>query len=170
MHFQKINDNKLKVIVNSSDLIEKNIDVDSFLANSEKSQDFFFEILDMAENNYSFSIENNKAIVEAISLDNDVFMITITKIVSDNSPSSTNLCSIFIFNSLKNIFELYYSCIMQNIDFKKFYIYYFLDSYYVVLYEKDSKLQDILYEYSFCKLQKDITNILLEHGKRVNLK
>ena len=83
MQIKKINNNKLKVILNLNDLNEKNKDIDSFLSNSIESQNLFFEILDLAEEKYDFDIENNKAVVEAISLDNNIFVLTITKLKND---------------------------------------------------------------------------------------
>ena len=84
MKIKKINNDKLKIILSSNDLDEKNIDIDSFLANPIESQNLFFEILDLAEEKYDFDIENNRAIVETISLDdNNIFILTITKLKND---------------------------------------------------------------------------------------
>ena len=60
VQIKKINNDKLKVILSSNDLDEKNIDVDSFLANSLESQDLFFEILDLAEEQYDFNVADMK--------------------------------------------------------------------------------------------------------------
>ena len=49
MQIKKINNDKLKIILSSNDLSEKNIDIDSFLSNSVESQNLFFEILDLAD-------------------------------------------------------------------------------------------------------------------------
>ena len=59
MQIKKINNDKLKIILSSNDLDEKNVDVDSFLANPIESQNLFFEILDLAEEKYDFDIDNN---------------------------------------------------------------------------------------------------------------
>ena len=83
MQIKKINNNKLKVILSLADLDENNVDIDSFLSNSIESQNLFFEILDLAEEQYGFNIEDNKAVVEAISLDNNIFVLTITKLKND---------------------------------------------------------------------------------------
>ena len=84
MKIKKINNDKLKIILSSNDLDEKNIDIDSFLANPIESQNLFFEILDLAEEKFDFDIENNRAIVETISLDdNNIFILTITKLKND---------------------------------------------------------------------------------------
>lgn len=169
MQVQKINNNKVKVILNSSDLLKKNIDIDSFLSNSEESQEFFFEILDLVEKKYSFDIEDNKAIVEAVSLDNNIFILTITKLLNDTSQISSS--NIFVFNSLENIFELYYIIKKEKLyDLSKLYIYQFSNLYYVFVDESNLSFQSFLLEHSnFCNYSNSLKNILLEHGKRVNL-
>ena len=168
MQIQKINNNKLKIILNSSDLLKNNIDIDSFLSNSEESQNFFFNLLSLIETEYSFDIEDNKAIVETISLDNNIFILTITKLI--NNPREINTFPpVFIFNSYNDIFELYYSCLRENINFNNIYIYSFMDSYFVFNYEKNEKIQNLLLEYSSCQTKNDMLDILIEHGKRVNL-
>jgi negative regulator of genetic competence, sporulation and motility len=96
VQIKKINNNKLKVFLNSNDLNKKNIDVDSFLSNSIESQDLFFEILDLAEEKYDFIIENNKAVVETISLDNNIFVLTITKLKNIHENTSENSSKIFL--------------------------------------------------------------------------
>ena len=60
MKIKKINNDKLKIIISSNDLDEKNIDIDSFLANPIESQNLFFEILDLAEEQYDFNVANMK--------------------------------------------------------------------------------------------------------------
>ena len=49
MQIEKINNNKLKVILNIDDLEENNIDLNTFMANSLESQELFLDILDLAE-------------------------------------------------------------------------------------------------------------------------
>lgn len=170
MQIQKISNDKVKVIINSSDLLEKNIAVDSFLSNSEESQAFFFEILDFIEEKYSFDIESNKAIVETVSLDNNIFVLTITKLSSD---STANSClPVFVFSSLENIFELYLS-LKKNFSFNldKLYIYKFGNFYYVFTDENNNVLENFLFEYSCkCRYSCVLKDILFEYGKRVNLK
>ena len=94
MQIKKINNNKLKVILSLTDLDKNNIVIDSFLSNSIESQNLFFEILDLAEEQYGFNIEDNKAVVEAISLDNNIFVLTITKL--KNYTTTNNLKNIFL--------------------------------------------------------------------------
>ena len=79
MQIEKINNNKLKVILNIDDLEENNIDLNTFMANSLESQELFLDILDLAEEEFNFKVDNSKLIIECISLSNHIFIFTITK-------------------------------------------------------------------------------------------
>lgn len=168
MQIKKINNDKLKVILSSNDLDEKNIGVDSFLANSLESQDLFFEILDLAEEQYDFNIENNKAVVEAINLDNNLFILTITKLKSDFKNSYNTSLKIFYFENMDDIFTIYNILNKNNSNLENTYIYEFNNKYYLLLNNISDNIENILLEYS-----SPINNplffesILIEHAKRI---
>ena len=167
MQIKKINNDKLKIILSSSDLYEKNVDVDSFLANPIESQNLFFEILDLAEEKYHFDIENNKAIIEAISLDNNIFILTITKISADYLTYNQN-SKVYCFEDINDLLNLYSFIKKNNIYTPKIEIYNFSNKYYVVLNEENPKLENILLEFSH--LQNNfyyIQDIFIEYGKRL---
>lgn len=166
MQIQKISNNKLKVILNSNDLNEKNIDIDSFLSHSVESQDLFFEILDLAEEEYDFDIENNKAVVETISLDNKLFILTITKLKQDSINTYEKKSTIYCFNNIFDIFNIY---LFNNNILNNSSIYKLNNKYYVLFKETNLSLEN-----SFCEFSKPIRNsesmedILIEYGKKVN--
>ena len=163
MQIKKINNNKLKVILSIHDLDKKNIDIDSFLSNSIESQDLFFEILDVAEEKYDFNIENHKAIVETISLDNNMFVLTITKFTSNFENINTNYTTIYCFDDIDNIFNIY-----QFINRNNTYIYEFENNYYLLLNHSDKKTETILTEYSVpVKNYINLEPFLIEHGKNL---
>ena len=168
MQIKKINNNKLKVILNSNDLSEKNIDIDSFLSNSIESQDLFFEILDLAEEQYDFNIENNKAVVEAINLDNNLFILTITKLKNDFKNSYDSSLKIFCFENMDDIFTIYNILSKNYANLENTYIYEFNNKYYLLLNNISNNIENILLEYS-----SPINNplffesILVEHAKRI---
>lgn len=168
VQIKKINNDKLKVILSSNDLDEKNIDVNSFLANSLESQDLFFEILDLAEEQYDFNIENNKAIVEAINLDNNLFILTITKLKNDFKNSYDSSSKIFCFENMDDIFTIYNILNKNNTNLENTYIYEFNNKYYLLLNNISDNIENILLEYS-----SPINNplffepILIEHAKRI---
>ena len=166
MQIKKINNNKLKVILSSNDLNKKNIDIDSFLSNSIESQDLFFEILDLAEEKYDFDIENNKAIVETVSLDNNLFVLTITKFKNNLTSTYSNSSKLYCFETIDDFFNIYNY--LNNYDFS---LYKFLNNYFLVIHNIDNPLNNLLSEYSI-SLEKSehIESILLEHGKILNLK
>jgi len=163
VQIKKINNNKLKVILSSNDLNKKNIDVDSFLSNSIESQDLFFEILDLAEEKYDFNIEDNKAIVETISLDNNIFVLTITKLKTCFENTFKNPSKIYCFESIDDIFNIY-----SFIDKNNTYIYEFNNNYYLLINNANSNIENILTEYSLpIKNSTIIESLLTEHGKKL---
>lgn len=168
MQIKKINNNKLKVILSSHDLDEKNIDIDAFLSNSIESQDLFFEILDMAEEEYDFDIENNKAVVETISLDNNLFVLTITKLKNECS----NICNcpskIYCFENIEDVLTAYTFLKEEQIISDKNYIFEFLENYYLLLNNSTDRIEGILSEYAFpLGNSSNLEHILLEHGKKI---
>lgn len=162
MQIKKINNNKLKVILSIHDLDKKNIDIDSFLSNSIESQDLFFEILDVAEEEYDFNIEDNKAVVETISLDNNVFVLTITKLKNNSENTNTKPAKIYCFDNIDDIFNIF-----SFIDTANTYIYEFANNYYLLLNHSDKKTETILTEYSVpIKNYASLEPFLIEHGKK----
>lgn len=147
MQIKKINDDKLKIILSSSDLSEKNVDVDSFLANPIESQNLFFEILDLAEERYNFDIEDNKAVIETISLDNNIFILTITKLPVSSMDSNTKI-NVYYLDDINDLLNLYSFAEKNNISIPKFETYKLLDKYYIVLNEKNTAFENILLEFS----------------------
>ena len=74
MKFEKLNENKIRIIVSTQDLIEKHIDFHSFMSNSLESQDIFLEILDKAEKEIGFVTKNYKVRIEAFAMNNEDFI------------------------------------------------------------------------------------------------
>ena len=54
MKFEKLNENKIRITLNNHDLIEKNIDFNSFMSNSKESQNLFLDMLDEDEKKVGF--------------------------------------------------------------------------------------------------------------------
>ena len=170
MQIKKINNDKLKIILSSNDLDEKNVDVDSFLANPIESQNLFFEILDLAEEKYDFDIEDNKAIIEAISLDNNIFILTITKFSTDCPTYNQNI-KVYCFEDINDLLNVYSFIKKNNIHTTSFETYKFLNKYYIVLNEKNYTFDNILLEFSnFLNNSFYTQDIFKEYGKEKNIK
>lgn len=84
MKFERLNENKLRIIVSSQDLIEKHIDFHSFMSNSLESQDIFLDILERAEKEVGFVTKNYKVRIEAFAMNNEDFIFTVTRLSDKN--------------------------------------------------------------------------------------
>lgn len=134
MKIEKLNENKIRITFNNSDLKENNIDVHSFMSNSIESQSLFLNMLDRAEQDVGFVTDDYKLSIEAIALSNETFIITVTRIEKENlkptrvqarrktSPSSTSriykfssfddFCNFqnFLSNCLPNFINYFSNC------------------------------------------------------------
>lgn len=84
MKFEKLNENKLRIILSTQDLMEKNIDFNSFMSNSLETQDLFFDMLEEAEQKIGFVTRDHKIKIEALAMADGDFIITITKYENQN--------------------------------------------------------------------------------------
>ena len=160
MQIEKVNNNKLKVILNTNDLEANNIDLNTFMANSLESQELFLDILDLAEEEFNFYVDNSKLVIESISLSNNIFVFTITKLSEHKETISSNYIYCFnTFDQLASVFSLLNKKTFLN-------IYTYNDKFYLII-NKDNKLNAILEEFSNFKINSPhLENILIEHGKR----
>lgn len=79
MRIERINENKIKVMFDSTELEENNISIHSFLSNSIEAQKLFLAILDIANEEFGFNTSNCKISSETISFSNKHFVIFVTK-------------------------------------------------------------------------------------------
>ena len=87
MKFEKLSEYKLRVTVSNDELLENsNGDLDNFMSNPSKARKSFLEILDKAEDEVGFHIDNNRIRIDAKSMYNGDFIFTITKLI----PKSKN--------------------------------------------------------------------------------
>ncbi len=94
MKIEKLNENKLKITLNSDDLKARNIDVQSFIYNTPESQDLFWDVMREAEKEYGFSVDESMVYVEASATAAGIFTLTVTK-------ASNSLNQSHIKNKLK---------------------------------------------------------------------
>lgn len=165
VQIKKISDDKLKVILNSHDLLQKNMDVDTFLSNSIESQNLFFEILDLAEQEYSFSIENHKAIIEAISLDNNVFILTITRVKNDFKFTHFTSDTVYCFENIDYFLSAKH--LLKKIAKENTFLYEWNHQYFFILPPSLSCLKDLLLEYAIPIKIPYFSDFILEHGKKI---
>ena len=79
MKIEKLTENKIRVIVNTEDLKENNIDFNLLMNKSMETQNLFFEILERAEEELDFHTDGYKLLIEAFSSSDEKLVFTITK-------------------------------------------------------------------------------------------
>ena len=89
MKIEKLTENKIRVIVNSEDLKNNNLDYKTIMQKPIESQKLFLEMLLKAEKEVGFYTEGCKLLVEAFSSSDGLFVFTITKYVEKNFNSVT---------------------------------------------------------------------------------
>lgn len=174
MKFEKLNENKLRIIVSTQDLIEKHIDFHSFMSSSLESQDIFLDMLDMAEKEVGFITKNYKVRIEAFAMNNEDFIFTVTRLADKNEKEPTKLNkikfkrkkvtnlaeqSVYKFSSFDDFCN--FSLALQNSSIKNInnackaiMLYTYKDSYYLVFsninkeYKYQNKLSSLLTEFS----------------------
>lgn len=159
MKIEKLNNDKLKVILNKNDLEENNIDLNTFMANSLESQELFLDILDLAEEKFDFYANNSKLLVESISLANNIFIFTITKLYNESTSISSNY--IYCFSNFDNFSSI---ITLINNDTS---LYEYNSKFYLII-NMDNRINNILNEFSVSRtISSCLENILTEHGKKI---
>lgn len=89
MRIEKLNENKIRIFFDLEDLIEKNIDLHTFMSNSMETQDLFLDMLDKAEAELGFNTKNYKLVIEALASSDGNFIITVTRVLPASNNNST---------------------------------------------------------------------------------
>ena len=82
MKFEKLNEDKIRIILNVDDLKARNIDFHSFMSQSIETQELFLNMLDEAEQKCGFITRNHKLMIEALAINEGDFILTVTRIES----------------------------------------------------------------------------------------
>jgi len=85
---EKINDNKIKVTLSTSELEERNLDFQSLRYNTPEAQTLFWDMMKQAENEHGFKTTNCQLFIEAASINNGQFIVTVTKLQEKALPPS----------------------------------------------------------------------------------
>lgn len=99
MRIEKVNENKIKVMFDSTELEENDISVHSFLSNSFESQKLFLAILDIANEEFGFDIQNCKVSCETISFNNKNFVVIVTKLLKSTLKASNSTYNLLDFEN-----------------------------------------------------------------------
>ncbi len=80
MKIEKINENKIKIILTFDELENRNISLTEISKNTNIAQDFFITLLEESNLEEDFITDDSHLFIEAASDNNNLFIITITKI------------------------------------------------------------------------------------------
>ena len=79
MKFEKLNNDKIRITLNVKDLQEKEIDYQSFMSNSNDTQQLFLDMLEEAEKEIGFITKDYKIMIEALATIDGDFILTVTR-------------------------------------------------------------------------------------------
>lgn len=84
MKIEKINENKIKVLIDIDEAREWKVDIKSISSNTPEIRDMFWTAIKLAERDAEFHIDGARLFVEAIPGKTDGFGMLITKVFSDS--------------------------------------------------------------------------------------
>ena len=189
MKIEKLTDNKIRIIIDLDELSEKNIDINSLTKNNDTAHSLFQTILNEAEKQVGFKVQNCKLLVEAFSTKDGYVVFTLTKYKNDSSHSpkkvkyrrktlsNTYKNAIYKFNNFDEFcnFCTYCStCKLSNLKgfAKNISLYEYKDFYYLIFTNINIEYKDTSFFYtSISEFSNLISNSiilkskLVEHGK-----
>lgn len=193
MKIEKINDNKIKITLSARDLQERNLDFQALRYNSPEAQNLFWDMIKRAETEYGFTAANCQLFIEAASVMDGNFIVTITKMTDSRAlpnvpfvkPKSVgsslkvrkkqamnNTGAIISFNKIDDLYDaLLVNTIPMKINAKLFEyndLYYLLVKPNLTQIHECKRLVAILSE--FGKLERDyeyMESKLLEYGNEL---
>jgi adapter protein MecA 1/2 len=194
MRIEKLNENKIRFILNLEDLKEKNIDFHTFMSNSIEAQDLFLDMLEQAEREMGFTTKNYRLSIEVIATSDGNFILTVTRVIPDKdilSPAIKKIktkrksitpdkfLSVYSFNSFDEFCEFctYLSTShlsRLNKKLKNSSLYLYNSKYYLILYNITLNLKDfktlhcLIIEFAKYIIESNIfERKLIEYGKEI---
>lgn len=80
MKIEKISDTQIKVTLNHSDLIDRDLKLSELAYGSKKAQALFKDMMARANEEFGFETDNVPLMIEAVPLSTDSIMIVVTKV------------------------------------------------------------------------------------------
>ena len=102
MQIKKLSDNKIKIIINLSDLHKNKTNLHSFMSKPILSQSLFLHILNIIKENFEFTIDNYQMKVNILKIHNNYFVLTITKLSTLKKEVPYNIYKVYYFDIYDN--------------------------------------------------------------------
>lgn len=163
MKFEKLNDSKLKIIISIHDMEQSNVSVQNLFYDSEPSQELLQNMLQLAEKEVGFKVDDSKLLVEAILSSDEECTFTITKLQENSKNISENNNFIFKFNTFDTFIEL---CTFLN-NFSDLNLKDFSQNFSLILYNNTYYLYNSDVE-NFSVLLDYMKNVFAEFGTNVS--
>ena len=197
MRIEKLTENKIRIVLNIEDLEVNNIDFNSVLNNTPEIQTLILSILNQAEKEVGFYVQDSKILIEAISSFDGNFVFTITKTspklseeysytrpkpqVKRKSFKTNSKSLIYSFQNFDDFCEF---CKALHIEFlshenlklicKNTSLYFYNDSYYLLISDINDSYEHLNVFFSVISEFTDRVNNyknfdakLIEHGKTI---
>ena len=137
MIFEKLSDNKIKIILSKEDMRIKNIEDKALLSNHLEVQAVVQDLLLEAEKRFDFKTADDDLIVESVLSSNGDFVFTITKLCNDFD--NTAFLHNVVILKLKNLGDFISFCTyVNNLDNKEVLgclsLYLYNGEYYLCIY------------------------------------
>ena len=127
MIIEKINNNKIKITFYSTELMENNISVHSFLSNSIKSKNFIFILLNLANEEFGAKFNKDSVIIDIISFNNKKFILFISNTINSSEYFISASDKVFFSNNIdksnlniKNPVIYFFKNLNEVIDFSSY--------------------------------------------------
>ena len=85
MKIEKISDKRLKILLTSEDLKQRNIKMTELAFGTEKTRELFKEMMEIASDECGFYAEDSQLMIEAIPLSLEAIVILVTKIDEEDA-------------------------------------------------------------------------------------
>ena len=195
MKIEKLTEDKIRIIIDASDIKLKNLDIKDILSKAIERQGFFLDILEKAKDEVGFNADGCKLLIEAFSNSEDIFVFTITKYSSDiknktftpntqlkvkrKSLNYSNKQALYRLNSFDEFCDFCES-LTKNYKFdvkklsKNTYLYLYNDTYYFFMKNITIDNNALKHFYSIASefltpvhYSNNFESKLLEHGKQI---
>ena len=171
MKIEKIDDNKIKVVLSYDDILLLNLDFFEITPDSEDAEKLFSDILNKASDEIGFKISDSRFMIEAIPSYKEGYVMFVTKL--SEQKKLCKLCkAIYSFSNmeiLKTAFE-----IIKNKYEGDFKIYLLDGVYYLVLYGKKGGdfdyIRVLLVDFGkYIKTPEIFIGVLEEYGEKLSV-
>ena len=171
MKIEKIDDNKIKVVLSFDDILLMDLDITEIAPDSKDAEKLFSDILNKAYEEIGFKVSDSRFMIEAIPSYKEGYVMFVTKLSKGkkNSELYTVIYSFSCIDILKSVFGM----IMEKFE-GKYKIYSLDGAFYLVLSGKQGGdfeyIKIILVDYGKCiKTPEIFIGVLEEYGEKLSL-